>query len=84
MLRFVDDDWHIQQKVVKLLLVDKSMTGEELTRELLLRLSTELRVTANHLLASMRDRASVNNVAMQTLKIIYPNVVDIGCFSHNH
>ena len=32
----------------------------------------------------MNDRASVNNSAMRTLKIIYPNVVDIGCFSHTH
>ena len=30
----------------------------------------------------MRDRASVNNVAMQTLKVIYPTIVDVGCFSN--
>ena len=30
----------------------------------------------------MRDRASVNSVAMNTLKIIYPNAIDVGCFSH--
>ena len=30
----------------------------------------------------MHDRASVNNVAVQTLKIIYPTLIDIGCFSH--
>ena len=31
----------------------------------------------------MRDRASANNVAMQTLKIVYPSLVDdVGCFSH--
>ena len=27
-------------------------------------------------------RASVNGVAMKTLKVIYPNVLDVGCFSH--
>ena len=34
----------------------------------------------------MRDRASVNNVAVSTLSIMYPSVIDIGCFSHtlNH
>ena len=32
-----------------------------------------------HLLATMSDRASTNNVAMHTLKIPYPLVVDIGC-----
>ena len=30
----------------------------------------------------MRDRASTNNVAMDTVSIIYPKVVDIGCLSH--
>ena len=30
----------------------------------------------------MKDRASVNRVAMNTLQIIYPNVLDVGCFSH--
>ena len=39
-------------------------------------------IRSNKLLAAMRDRASTNNVAMHTLKIVYPLVVDIGCFSH--
>ena len=30
----------------------------------------------------MRDCASVNNVAICTLKILYPHLLDIGCFSH--
>ena len=30
----------------------------------------------------MRDRASVNDVALQTLKVIYPALFDVGCFSH--
>ena len=29
-----------------------------------------------------RDRAAVNNVAIRTLSIVYPNLFDIGCFSH--
>ena len=33
------------------------------------------------ILATMRDRASVNNLAMQTIKVVYPNL-DIGCYSH--
>ena len=34
----------------------------------------------------MRDRASVNEVAIKTLRIVYPNLVSVGCFSHtiNH
>ena len=30
----------------------------------------------------MRDRASVNDVAMRTLNIVYPELLHIGCFSH--
>ena len=30
----------------------------------------------------MRDRASVKNVAIQTLFLVYPDMLDVGCFSH--
>ena len=30
----------------------------------------------------MRDMASINNVAMATLEVMYPFIVDIGCYSH--
>ena len=30
----------------------------------------------------MRDRFSVNSVAMATLKLLYPSLLDVGCFSY--
>lgn len=30
----------------------------------------------------MHDRASCNAVAMRTIKIVFPCIVDVGCFSH--
>jgi len=60
----------------------KSMKGEELARELINTLSVVYGVSSQQPVAGMRDRASVNNVAMRTLQIVYPNLVDIGCFSH--
>ena len=30
----------------------------------------------------MRDRASVNSVAMRTVSVLYNSMIDIGCFSH--
>ena len=45
-------------------------------------LSVNYSVSPNTLLAAMRDRVSVNNVALRTLKVVYPYVVDVGCFSH--
>ncbi len=81
-LRFVDEHWNLQQKVVRLMLLAKSLTGEELARQLIICLSTDLGVRSDRLIACMRDRASVNNVAVRTIKIVYPQVFDIGCFSH--
>ena len=45
-------------------------------------LSTELGIASHLLVAAMRDRASVNSVAMRTVSIVYNQVMDIGCFSH--
>lgn len=82
LLRFMDDDFSLQQRQVRVQMLSKSLTGEEIARELLTVLSVTYSIHPSNLLAAMRDRASTNNVAMQTLTIIYPNVVDIGCFSH--
>ncbi len=64
------------------MLLAKSMTGEEVARQLIVCLSTKLGICSNNLIASMHDRASVNNVAVRTLKIVFPQLLDIGCFSH--
>ena len=78
-LRFIDADWQIQQHVVRLMLLAKSLTGEEVARQLIMCLSNELSVSSNQLVAAIRDCASVNNVAIQ---IVYPCLLDVGCFSH--
>lgn len=40
------------------------------------------RTSSTSLLAAMHDHASVNNVAIRTLKDVYHALIDIGCFSH--
>ena len=30
----------------------------------------------------MHDRASVNGAAMKTIKVVFPSLVDVGCYSH--
>ena len=30
----------------------------------------------------MRDRASVNGVATRTMKVVFPDVLDVSCYSH--
>ena len=81
-VRFVDDDWCIQQRLLCLQLLTKSLTGEEVARELINCLSVRYSISSEYLIASMHDRASVNSVAMSTLKIVYPTLLDVGCFSH--
>lgn len=75
-------DWKIEQRLVRLSLLAKSLSGEELARELLTVLSTELGGTGEKLLDAMRDCASVNSAAIRTVQVMYPNTLDIGCFSH--
>ena len=60
----------------------KSLTGEEIARVIIHTLSTEYGVSDNRLVAAMRDRVAANGVAMRTIKIIFPDVLDIGCYAH--
>ena len=75
-------DWNVSQRLVRLQFLAKSVTGEELARELISILSVVYGVQSNLVLASMRDGASVNSAAMKVVKVIYPCIVDERCFSH--
>ena len=81
LVRFVDDDFCIQQCLVRLQLLSKSLAGEELAREITV-LQAHYKVLPGSLLGAMHDRASVNNVAMNTIGIVFPSLLDIGCMSH--
>ena len=80
-IRFVSG-WSIQQKLVRMSMLTKSLKGEELAREILSALSTDLGVSGSYLIAAMHDRASVNTAAMSIVSIMYPDILDVGCFSH--
>ena len=82
LVRFADEKWNIQQCVVRLMLIAMSLTGEEVARQLIVSLTTELGIESDLLIAAIRDCASVNNVAIRTLSIVFPKVLDIGYFSH--
>ena len=73
----------MKQRAVRVMLLAKSLTSEEVAHQLIVCLSTEYGIGSNLLQAAMRDHASVNSVvAMRTLSIVFPNILDIGCFSH--
>ena len=64
------------------MLLAKSLTGKEIARQIIVSLTIELGIESDLLIAAMRDYASVNNVAIRTLSIVFPKVLDKGCFSH--
>ena len=80
--RYVDDSRVIQQRLICLKMLEKSMTGEEIAQVVIDTLSREYNIPPTCLLACMRDRASVNNVAVRFIKVLYANAFDVGCFSH--
>ena len=71
-LRFIDKDWKIQHRLIHLQLLAKSMTGEEIARELVSVLQVQYDVGSGSQIAAMHDRASVNNVAMSFVCVMYP------------
>ena len=81
-VRFVDDSFAIQQRLVRLQLLVKSMSGEEIARELINVISAQYGIGSHQLIAAMHDRAACNGVALRTIKVVYSSIVDIGCFSH--
>ena len=81
-LCFIDSSFTIQQRLVRLQLLAKSMTGEEIAREIIGSLSVQYGITSNLVVGMMHDRAACNGVALRTLKVVFPTIVDVGCFSH--
>ena len=79
---YVNAEWKIVQWLVRLQMLVKSVTGEELAREIISVVSVKYSIPSQLLLAAMKDRAAVNEMAVHTLKIFYPNLLSIGCFSH--
>jgi hypothetical protein len=81
-VRFVDDQGNIQQRVAGLKLLNASLTGQTCAALLNEQITRKLGMDPKYLGFSMRDRASVNELAMELLKVFYPDLTDIGCISH--
>ena len=76
------EEWNIQQRLICLKLLQKSMAVEEIALVIIDTLSREYSIPPDRLLACMRDHAPVNNVAVRFMKVLYTQILDIGCFSH--
>lgn len=80
-LRYISD-CSIKQRLIKFQILVKTMTGEEIARELINILQVNYGINSMKLLACMHDRAAANGAAMLTVKVIFLLVVDVGCYSH--
>ena len=62
------------------------MTGDEIARQIINTLSVEYAIQSQQVMGMIHDCASTNNVALRTLKVLYPCMLEVGCFSHtlNH
>ena len=58
----------------------KSLIGEEIAKEPISMLSVSYSICPNDFLGAIRDRAAINNVAMQ-MTALHPDLVDIRCFT---
>ena len=68
--------------MVRFELLAKSLSGDEIARQLISTLSVQLSIPSELLVGAMHDCASSNRVAIRTLKVVYPSFLDIGCFAH--
>lgn len=82
MLCFVNDDWQIQHRIICLQLLAQSVIGEEIARELISVLHVSFGIGVGALVGAMRYRASIYNVAMTTVKVLHPDILDVGGYSH--
>ena len=81
-VRFLDDEWCIQQRLIRLRTVAKAVNAPQLAQVINECLATQFQHPAELLVAMMRDGASVNTAAIRALSVFYPNVLDVVCASH--
>ena len=55
LVRFVNDSFVIQQQLIAIQLLSKSLTGEEVAHELVQVLSVSYSISSSHLIAAMRE-----------------------------
>lgn len=81
-VRFVDDKWAINQCLIRIDVCSKSFNANELAQVLNQCLAVEFGIRGNSLLAAMKDGASVNQAALKRIAFIFPDMLNVACFSH--
>ena len=84
LVRFISMEFEIKQFLVRFHIPSKSLTGEQLAREVITTLSAELRLPERKVISATRDGASVNGAALNHVHtIMYPQMADTICSSHS-
>ena len=80
LLRFVDQDWHLKQRLVRFHIV----SAQQLARALITCLSLKFNLSSDaSMVAAIRDGAAVNGAALRSMKdVMYPKIVDLVCSAH--
>jgi hypothetical protein len=81
-IRYVDEKLNIQQRLVSLSFLQKSLTGAQTAAQIVHELFEYLKQPMDQVVCAMRDGASVNTLAIATLLALCPLLIDITCFSH--
>ena len=80
-IRFISDSWVIEQRLkIGIQLLDNCLSGKEIAHKVISLLSIKFGMGPKYLISLLRDQASANNAAMRTIKVVYSNVLDVGCF----
>lgn len=81
-VRYLDAQWVIQQRLLRLDVVAKSVTAQDLCQVLVECLFTRYSIQGAQVVAMMRDGVAVNGAAVRHLGVFMPNAMNIVCFSH--
>ena len=83
LVRFVNEEVEIVQRLVHLHVLANSLSINELARDIITTLCTGLQIPASTIIRAIRDGASVNDAAMRTMKeVMFPSQMNIICVSH--
>ena len=82
-VRFVNEEFEIVQRLVRLHVLATSLSANELARDIIPILCTGLQIPASTIIYSIRDGASVNGAVMRTMKeVMFPSTMNIICVSY--
>ena len=83
LVRFLNEEFEIVQRLVRLHVLAKSLSASELARDIITILCTRLQIPASTIIYVIRDGASVNGAAMRTMKeVMFPRPMNIICVSY--